>query len=95
MTVGYRPELDMTQLLPDEQANYYQNLIGVLRWAVELGQIDIHVQVAMLSRYLAQPRQGHLEAVFHIFAYLWKYKRSKVVFDDTCVNWTGGTNFRR
>ena len=47
MTVGYRPELDMTRLLPDEQANYYQNLIGVLRWAVELGRIDI--QVAMLQ----------------------------------------------
>ena len=43
--------------------------------------------VAMLSSYLAQPRQGHLEAVFHIFAYLRKYKRSKVVFDDTCVSW--------
>ena len=54
MTVGYRPELDMTRLLSDEQANYYQNLIGVLRWAVELGQIDIHVQVAILSSYLAQ-----------------------------------------
>ena len=95
MTVGYRPELDMTQLLPDEQANYYQNLIGVLCWAVELGRIDIHVHVAMLSIYLAQLRKGHLEAVFHIFAYLRKYKRSKVVFDNTCVNWTGGTTFRR
>ena len=85
----------MTRLLSDEQANYFQNLIGVLRWAVELGRIDIHVQVAILSSYLAQPHQGHLEAVFHIFAFLRKYKRSKVVFDDTCVNCTGGTNFRR
>ena len=95
MTVGYSSELDMTQLLSDEQANYFQNLIGVLRWALELGWIDIHVQVAMLSIYLAQPHQGHLEAVFHIFAYLRKYKRSKVVFDNTCMNLTGGTNFRR
>ena len=70
MTAGYRPDLDMTRLLSDEQANYFQNLIGVLRWAVELGRIDIHVQVAMLSSYLAQLHQGHLEAVFHIFAYL-------------------------
>ena len=53
LTVGYRPELDMTQLLPDEQANYFQNLIGVLRWAVELGRIDIHVQVAILQCYPA------------------------------------------
>ena len=51
MTVGYRPELDMTQFLSDEQANYFQNLIGVLRWAVELGWINIHLQVAMLQCY--------------------------------------------
>ena len=47
----------------------------------------MHVHVAMLFSYLEQLHQGHLEAVFHIFAYLRKYKRSKVVFDDTCVNW--------
>ena len=84
----------MTRLLSDEQANYFQNLIGVLRWAVELGWIDIHVQVAMLSSYVAQPHQGHLEAVFHIFAYLRKYKRSKVVFDNTCMNCCGGNKFQ-
>ena len=49
MTVRYRPELDMTRLLSDEQANYFQNFIRVLHWAVELGRIDLHVQVAMLQ----------------------------------------------
>ncbi len=29
-TSGYHPELDVTPLLADEQANYYQNLIGIL-----------------------------------------------------------------
>ena len=53
MIVGYQPELDMTLLLSDEQANFFQNLIGVLHWAVELGRIDIHVQVAMLQCYPA------------------------------------------
>eukprot|EP00978_Attheya_sp_CCMP212_P036199 scaffold162480_cov26-Attheya_sp.AAC.1 len=52
---GYRPELG------PEKANYYQNLIGVLRWAVELGHIDIHVEVALLSLHLAMPRKGHLD----------------------------------
>ena len=94
MTVRYRPDLDMTRLLSGEQANYYQNLIGVLRWAVKLGWIDIHVQVAMLSSYLAQPCPGHLEAVFHVFAYLQKYKRSKVVFDNTCKNCCGENKFQ-
>eukprot|EP00978_Attheya_sp_CCMP212_P035677 scaffold156772_cov26-Attheya_sp.AAC.1 len=78
---GYRPELDISPELGPEKANCYQNLIGVLRWAVELGHIDIHVDVALLSSHLAMPRKGHLDQVFHIFAYLKKYKSSKCVFD--------------
>jgi len=80
---GYRPELDTTPLLNPDQANYYQSLIGVLRWAIELGRIDILIHVSMLSSFLAAPRQGHLSQVHHIFAYLKKYPRSTMVFDDT------------
>ena len=83
LSSSYRPELDATPELDDRRANYYQGLIGVLRWIVELGRIDIMVAVAMLSRYLANPREGHLEEVFHVFAYLKAYGRSMVVFDDT------------
>jgi len=80
---GYRPELDTSPTLHPEQANYYQSLIGVLRWAVELGRIDILIHVSMLSSFLAAPREGHLSQVFHLFAYLKKYPRSTMVFDDT------------
>lgn len=38
--------------------------------------------VSLLSRYLAQAREGHLQQAYHIFAYLKKYNRSKLVFDD-------------
>ena len=57
----YKSELDLTTECSDEQANYFQNLIGILRWAVELGRIDIHVQVAAMSKYLANPKIRHLE----------------------------------
>jgi hypothetical protein len=80
---GYRPELDFSPVLNDTDANYFQNLIGVLRWAVELGRLDIYLEVALLSAYNAQPREGHLEAAFHMFAYLKKHPRSRLVFDDT------------
>ena len=62
---------------------YFQGLIGIVRWMCELGRVDILVPVAMLSRYLAAPREGHLDQVFHIFAYLKQYNRSTMVFDDT------------
>jgi hypothetical protein len=80
--LGYRPELDTTAELDPKRASYYQGLIGVLRWITELGRIDILVAVAMLSRHSVAPRRGHLEQVFHIFAYLKRYERSTMVFDD-------------
>jgi len=70
-------------LLDSKRANYFQGLIGVLRWICELGRIDILVDVAMLSRFLAAPREGHLEQTLHVFSYLKRYNRSNMVFDDT------------
>ena len=83
LSADYRPELDTTPELDARRANYYQGLIGVLRWIVELGRIDIIVPIALLSRFLALPREGHLEQVLHCFAYLKQYNRSSIVFDDT------------
>ena len=83
ISVGYRPELDVSQELDANRASYYQGLIGVLRWMCELGRVDIMTAVAMMSRFMAAPRKGHLEQVLHMFAYLKKYDRSAMVFDDT------------
>ena len=33
----YGPDLDMTSMLKDEQATYFQSQIRILRWMVELG----------------------------------------------------------
>jgi Reverse transcriptase (RNA-dependent DNA polymerase) len=80
---GYRPEIDSTPELNEKQASYYQGLIGVLRWICELGRIDIIVETSLMSRFLANPRQGHLDQVLHIFAYLKKYNKSALVMDET------------
>jgi hypothetical protein len=83
LSAGYRPELDQSNELDPRRASYFQGVIGVLRWACELGRIDILVSVSMLSRYLAAPREGHLQQVFHIFGYLKSHDKSTLVFDDT------------
>ena len=83
ITPEYRPEIDSTPEIDPKRANYYQGLIGVLRWMCELGRIDILYHVSILSHFLANPREGHLEQVFHIFAYLKRYNKSIMVFDDT------------
>jgi hypothetical protein len=48
-----------------------------------LGRIDIITEVSRLSTYLCFPREGHLESVFHLFAYLGIYHNAIVVFDPT------------
>jgi hypothetical protein len=79
--IKYRPELDTTLECDDAQANYYQNLIGVLRWIVELGRVDIQHEVAVLSQYLANPRVGHLSQALHIFKFLDIHKEGFIAFD--------------
>jgi hypothetical protein len=81
MSSGYRAELDATPELKPELANYYQSLIGTLRWAVELGRIDIIVETNMLARYCVSPRLGHLDQALHIFAYLKRKSSCSMVFD--------------
>jgi hypothetical protein len=67
-----RPEMDASTELDPERASYFQSQIGVLRWCVELGRVDIITEVSMLASHLALPREGHLEAALHILAYLEK-----------------------
>ena len=62
--------------LGSRHASYYQSLIGMLRWIVELGRVDICLEVLMMSSHMAMPREGHLEQVFHIFAYLKKFHQA-------------------
>ncbi len=47
----------------------------------------MYICVALLSSYLCQPRQGHLEAVFYLSGYLKAHDRSTMVFDSKYVPW--------
>jgi hypothetical protein len=80
---GYKPELDESPDMDPIKANFFQSQIGILRWCVELGRIDIITEVLTLSTYLFLSHEGHLDAVFHVFAYLALHHNSRVVFDPT------------
>ena len=45
----YDPLMDSSAELGPIFLNYYQTQIGVLRWMVELGRIDIITEVSMLA----------------------------------------------
>ena len=98
LTTSSRPELDVLSELTSRDTAYYQSLVGILRWIVELGRIDICLEVLMMSSHLAMPRKRHLDQVLHIFAYLHKYHNTELVYDPSdpvvehdvfeCRDWT-------
>ena len=92
--VGYDAEMDDTPELNADDATYYQTQIGVLRWCVELTRVDIITEVSVLASHLALPREGHLEAVHHIFAYLKAKHNARLVLDPTYPT-IDLTNFRK
>ena len=81
LSSGYRPELDTSPELKAEGLQRYQELISILCWAVELGQVDILLEPALMSMHLALPKRGHLEQLHHIFGYLKVNPKRKLFFD--------------
>lgn len=95
LSTDYRPEVDVTTALSVKDASQYQSLIGVLRWIVELGRVDIAVEVSMMSSHLALPRIGHLKEVYRIFGYLKIHHNAEMVFDPTVPEIDDGLFQRR
>ena len=81
MTVGYRPKRDVSAELTSVGVQRYQERIGVLQWAAELGRVDILLETAILYTYMALPRKGHLEQVYHVFRYLKTHSKRRLFFD--------------
>ena len=86
MCQSYRPELDSSRELEGEDITYYQELMGILCWSIEIGRVDILTEVSKLSAYQASPRHGHLLALYQIFAYLKKKPKLSLYFDPRLPN---------
>lgn len=57
MSYRYCPEIDTTPGLRPADTSYCHSLISVLRWILELGRLDINIEVSMMSSYCAIPRE--------------------------------------
>jgi hypothetical protein len=58
---------------------------------VDLVCISIIPDVSMLSTHLFLPREGHLEAVLRVFAYMGLHHNARFVFDITYTSVDMGT----
>ena len=50
---------------------------------VEIGRVESITEVLTLASQMAMPREGHMDAVFHVSAYLKAIHNSRIVFDST------------
>jgi len=74
------PELDTTDIADSDGRQICWSLIGMLQWAVTLGRLDIHHATMCMSRFRAEPRQGHLQAVAKTFGHLDNHRSSSSKF---------------
>jgi hypothetical protein len=77
------PELNVTKALDHSEAKWYQSQVGVLHWMVKLGHLDIITEVSLLASHSALPREGHLDAMYHLYVHIKKKHNSRMVFDPT------------
>ena len=72
------PEIDNSKPLTDDEIQVYQSYIGILRWAVELGRIDLAKATGTMARFSALLRENHMMTVLKIFPYC---KKTNVIKD--------------
>ena len=84
----YHPELDSLDFLNDNETRLYQSYVGILRWAIELGRIDLAHTGATMATFMAAPRKGHIVAMLRVFAFLRKHISCKLVVDPRERDWS-------
>ena len=81
--MDYDLDSDISPELGPELASSYQSWIGVLRWMVELGRIDVITEASLLASQLALPRESHMDALLHVFAHLRDKHNARLALDPT------------
>ena len=70
-------------------------MIGILRWIVELGRMDICYEVSMLASQMVLPRMGHMTQVLHIVPYLRPHHNAEMLLDPSEPEFDMNVTFSR
>ena len=89
LDAGDHPEMDETDLLPQDNISIYQMMIGCLQWAVTLGRFDVQYATNTLARFAQKPREGHFKRAIRVFGFLKHHQRARLYFDPTSPSYEG------
>ena len=78
---NYSPEVYGSPELDEKEAAFYQSLIEILQWMVEMGRLDICMEVSEMSYFVSMQIEGHLRKLLYMFVYLNINHNSWIVFD--------------
>ena len=66
MVTGDHPENDLFDFCDQDQIKQYKTIVGQLICLSGVGRFDFSVHVMTMSRFMQQPRVGHLERLKRI-----------------------------
>ena len=72
-SINNHPELDTSSELNEEGKTRFQSIMGVCQWISIAGRLDICFIVESLSRFTANPKEGHIKRAVKILGYLKMY----------------------
>ena len=81
--ITYCPEVDVSPELRAYEAVYFQSLIGVIVYILELGSADLSMETSAMASTMSLHRKGHLKVLFQIFSFLKNNHNAVMVFDPT------------
>ena len=55
----YHSSGDISEELDADGVEYYQEVIGILRWDIDISQVGILLEVSLLSQYLTNARKSY------------------------------------
>ena len=70
MFSDYKPEIDKSKELLSYDIIFLQEVIGILRWMIELGRVYKYHEESLLSSFQALPRIEHSEQFLLKVAYI-------------------------
>ena len=80
------PKLAVSLSLGPNVVCYYQSLISVIRWMMEVRSIDINTKAALVSLHLAMPKKWDVKAVLHIMGCLKLSHNSRWMFEPSYID---------
>ena len=79
--MGHNLEFDISPECSPDGTSCFPTVLGVLRWMIELGRVDIITKVSFLLSHLLFPRGGHLDAAVYVMAYVGQKYNSRLKYD--------------